>query len=252
MNFKRIILTAVLPTIAIIGLSAQNSGDNAPQKGDFTVGVTLGYNSYANITAQPGNLTDYSATALSTNWSDKKLMVGFEAGYFVSNLWKLSIGGGVNFSKNPGYADVPGTVDMTQGDNYGEIPNYSAVASQSSSNYNVFVGADRYFNFGRVENLMWYTGLRVGFTYGLNQQKADDYTTFGKSVAETWNLRSAIVLGIDYYVLKGMYVGAQIDGFGYTYNMTTYRPQEGLPSLQADSHNFSIIGAPTLKLGFKF
>ena len=49
-----------------------------------------------------------------------------------------------------------------------------------------------------------------------------------------------------------MYVGVQVDPFAYTYNMTTYKPQEGLGNLSADSHNFSVLAAPTIKIGFKF
>ena len=45
----------------------------------------------------------------------------------------------------------------------GEIPNYRAVADAQSFAYNVSAGVDRYFNIKRVPNLMWYTGIRVGF-----------------------------------------------------------------------------------------
>ena len=34
--------------------------------------------------------------------------------------------------------------------------------------------------------------------------------------------------------------------------MTTYKPQEGLSNLDADSHNYNFLAAPTLKIGFKF
>ena len=91
---------------------AQHSGkDYTPRKGDFTLAATVGYNSYASVTAQPGTLATYEGAALSTNWSDKKLMVGFEAGWFFNNLWKLNLGGGLNFTNNPGYSAVPGTMD---------------------------------------------------------------------------------------------------------------------------------------------
>lgn len=99
---------------------------------------------------------------------------------------------------------------------------------------------------------MWYTGLRVGMAYAQNQMKYDEYETMGKSIGETWNLRGSITFGVDYFVLPAMYIGAQIDPFAYTYNMATYKPQEGLSNLDADSHNFSLLSAPTLKVGFKF
>ena len=74
----------------------------------------------------------------------------------------------------------------------------------------------------------------------------------GKSIAETWNLRGSVAMGIDYYVLPSLYIGAQIDALAYSYNMTTYKPQEGLSNLDADSHSISALAAPTLKVGIKF
>lgn len=237
-----------------LAVSAQQKKDYTPKAGDFTVAATLGYNSYASITALPGTLTSYEAAALSTNWTDKKLMVGFEAGWFFKDLWKLNVGGGFNFTHNPGYTGVPGTMDesLSAEDNMGEIPTYRAVASAQSYAYNVSVGVDRYFPVKAVRNLMWYTGLRVGCSYAQNQQKYDEEVSMGKSVAETWNLRASATIGVDYYVLPALYVGAQIDPFSYTYNMTAYKPQEGLSTLDANSHNYSLLAAPTLKVGFKF
>lgn len=245
-------MSALLPMTCLCA-AAQQGEDNTPAKGDFTVAATLGYNSYTEATALPGNLTDYEASAFATDWSKKKLTVGFEAGYFVSEKWKLSLGGGINFTHNPGYADKPGTMTpgMSGEDMVGEIPSYRAVASQYSCTYNVAAGLDRYFSTS-VKNLMWYGGVRVGMAYSLNEQKYDEWTAMGKSVGESWSLRGALTIGADYYVMKGMYVGASVDPFAYTYNMTSFRPQEGLARLSADSSNFAILAAPTVKIGFSF
>lgn len=245
-------MSALLPMTCLCA-AAQQGEDNTPAKGDFTVAATLGYNSYTEATALPGNLTDYEAAAFATDWSKKKLTVGFEAGYFVSDKWKLSLGGGINFTHNPGYADKPGTMTpgMSGEDMVGEIPSYRAVASQYSCTYNVAAGLDRYFS-SSVKNLMWYGGVRVGMAYSLNEQKYDEWTAMGKSVGESWSLRGALTIGADYYVMKGMYVGASVDPFAYTYNMTSFRPQEGLARLSADSSNFAILAAPTVKICFRF
>ncbi len=234
-------MSALLPMTCLCA-AAQQGEDNTSAKGDFTV-----------ATALPGNLTDYEAAAFATDWSKKKLTVGFEAGYFVSDKWKLSLGGGINFTHNPGYADKPGTMTpgMSGEDMVGEIPSYRAVASQYSCTYNVAAGLDRYFSTS-VKNLMWYGGVRVGMAYSLNEQKYDEWTAMGKSVGESWSLRGALTIGADYYVMKGMYVGASVDPFAYTYNMTSFRPQEGLARLSADSSNFAILAAPTVKIGFRF
>ncbi len=253
----KITRTLLLTVVSVAGLAAQAQEckkDYTPKKGDFTLAATLGYNSYASVTALPGVLTNYEAAALSTDWTDKKLMVGFEAGWFFKEQWKLNLGGGLNFTNNPGYSAVPGTMDESASveDNMGEIPNYRAVADAQTFSYNVFAGIDRYFRMDKVSNLMWYTGARVGMAYAQNQMKYDEYVSMGKSVGETWNLRGSLTVGVDYFVLPAMYVGAQIDPLAYTYNMTTYKPQEGLGSLKADSHNFSMLAAPTVKVGFRF
>ena len=252
MKIRRLLMSALLPMTCLCA-AAQQGEDNTPAKGDFTVAATLGYNSYTEATALPGNLTDYEAAAFATDWSKKKLTVGFEAGYFVSDKWKLSLGGGINFTHNPGYADKPGTMTpgMSGEDMVGEIPSYRAVASQYSCTYNVAAGLDRYFS-SSVKNLMWYGGVRVGMAYSLNEQKYDEWTAMGKSVGESWSLRGALTIGADYYVMKGMYGGASVDPFAYTYNMTSFRPQEGLARLSADSSNFAILAAPTVKIGFRF
>ena len=254
MKINKLLVLAALPLMCLTAQAQNGQKDYTPKQGDITLALTVGYNSYASVTALPGTLANYEAAALSTNWSDKKLMVGFETGWFFKDLWKLNLGGGLNFTNNPGYTSVPGTMDEAASaeDNMGEIPGYHAVADAQSFSYNVFAGVDRYFKMAKVPNLMWYTGVRVGYAYAQNQVKYDEYETMGKSVAETWNLRGAITFGVDYYVLPAMYVGAQIDPFSYTYNMTTYKPQEGLSNLDADSHNFSFLAAPTLKVGFKF
>lgn len=257
MNIKTLFVLAVIPMMSLAANAQNCSKDYTPKKGDFTVAATVGYNSYTNVTAPSGLLTDYEVQALSTNWSDKKLMVGFEAGWFFKDMWKLNLGGGISFTNNPGYSAVPGTIDGTNAgnsadDNMGEIPNYRAVANAQSFAYNVSAGVDRYFSIKNVPNLMWYTGVRVGFAYGLNEMKYDEETSMGKSIGETWNLRGALTVGVDYFVLPALYVGAQIDPFAYTYNITKFNPQAGLADLSADSHNYSLLAAPTLKVGFKF
>jgi opacity protein-like surface antigen len=257
MNIKKLLISAVLPVLFLSTAAAQDkacASDNTPKKGDVTLAATVGYNSYASVTALPGNLYTYEASAIATDWSDKKLMVGLEGGWFVGNFWKLSLGGGLTFTNNPGYTGVPGTVDesLSIEDNLGDIPNYRAVADAYSFGYNVTAGIDRYFNMKSVKNMMLYTGLRLGFAYGLNEQKYDEWMSMGKSTAEACNFRAAWTFGVDYFVRPGMFVGISVDPVAYTYNVTSYKPQEGLATLQADSHNFGLLAAPTIRLGFKF
>ena len=247
MKLRKLIILAVAPMMCL----AAHAQDVEPKKGDITVAATVSYNSYTSLNAPAGNLTDYNLQAVSTNWNDKKLMVGIEGGWFFKDLWKLTLGGGLSITSNPGYAPVPGTADASSEPGDGSIPNYGAVASQSDIQFNVFTGVDRYFK-TKVTGLMPYVGIRVGYAYGRNSAFADDETWMGKSIAESFNIRGAATIGVDYFLTEAFFVGAQVDPFAYTYNMSTYKPQAGLGNLEADSHNFSIMAAPTLKVGFKF
>ena len=251
MNVKKLILSAVLPVLCLTTVAAQTAEqDNSPKKGDVTLAVTAGYTANTTVTAQPGNLTTYEVTPIT----DLRFALGVEGGWFVADRWKLSLGGAVNFLNNPGYSEVPGTVDESAGieDNLGEIPNYRAVADAQTFSYNVALGFDRYFGVKGVKNMMLYTGLRVGFAYGQNQKKYDEWTSMGKSIAETSSLRGAWTFGVDYYMFPNMFIGVSIDPVSYTYNITTYVPQEGLGNLSADSHKISAFARPTLRVGFKF
>ena len=251
MNVKKLILSAVLPVLCLTTVAAQTAEqDNSPKKGDVTLAVSAGYTANTTVTAQPGNLTTYEVTPIT----DLRFALGVEGGWFVADRWKLSLGGAVNFLNNPGYSEVPGTVDESAGieDNLGEIPNYRAVADAQTFSYNVALGFDRYFGVKGVKNMMLYTALRVGFAYGQNQKKYDEWTSMGKSIAETSSLRGAWTFGVDYYMFPNMFIGVSIDPVSYTYNITTYVPQEGLGNLSADSHKFSAFAHPTLRVGFKF
>ena len=247
MRIHKLLLYAVMPMMCL-GLSAQEKG---PQKGDFTVALTLGYNASVMQNAVAGNRTDYGIRAASTNWNDKKLTVGIEGGWFFLDLWKLNLGGGMNITKAPGYGPVPGTIDETTEPGDGSIPNYGAVSDRSVIQFNVYTGVDRYFR-TKIDGLMPYIGARVGYAYGRERSMTDDETYMGESVGEAFNIRGAITAGVDYFFTDAFFIGAEVDPFAYTYNRTLIKPQEGLSNLDANSHNFGILAAPTLKVGFKF
>ena len=250
MKIKRLILIATLPLLA---LSAMAQKSVSPDRGEWTFAVTLSYNNFASIEALPAYQTTYEASALDINWSQKSIMVGAEAGVFVHPQWKISFGGGFNLSRKPGYPGVDGTVTpgATPEEQMGEIPDYRAVGNQQSFNYQAFLGVDRYF-FTSVANLMWYVGARGSISHGYNEIKYDEYTSMGKSSADTFNGRVALVGGVEYYLTPRFFFGGQIDACSWIYNRTAYQPQEGLKSLMADAFDWAFLSAPTLKVGFKF
>ena len=250
MRIDKLLILAALP---MVGLTA-NAQDKGPQKNDFTVAATVSYDNTVMQNAMPGSSTSYSITAKSTNWNDKDLRVGIEGGWFFLDEWKLVLGGGMSITKHPGYSAVPGTIDENTDSNDandGSIPDYETVPEQNFVQFNVYTGVDRYFK-TKVDGLYLYAGARIGYAYGRNISNAHDEYSMGQSVGEAFNIRGALTGGVEYYITDALFVGAQVDPFAYTYNRSLVKPQEGLSNLDANSHNYSILAAPTLKIGFKF
>ena len=255
---NKFLVTAVLSVGALTALAQEqynSCGDNTPEKGDVTMALTVGYNSYSSISAQAGNKQQYEATLPVNTWTERNVNLGIEGGWFFCDLWKLDFGGGVNFLKNPGTHTIYGTFDpdVDFDENLGMIPDYLAAPDTYGFSYFVNLGVDRYFKIKKAPNLMPFIGVRVGYTYAFNEKAMkDDYTWLGISGAETWNLNAGIAFGMDYYFLPNMFVGLQIEPFHYTHSMVVFKPQEGLSNLKACGNNFEILANPTLKIGFKF
>ena len=247
MKLRKLIILAVAPMMCLAA-----SAQDAPKKGDFTVAATAGYNSYTSVNTYSSGNSSYSPSSAYQNWNDKQMMVGIEGGWFFLDMWKLTLGGGMSITTNPGYAGIQGTGGY--GD--GEIPTYNAVDNQSRVQYNVYTGVDRYFDFLNVKGLMPYAGVRFGFAYGRHTiNPMNDFEgsyTMGNSVAESFNYRAALTVGLDYFINDAVFVGIQADPFAYTRNRTAMIPQEGLSNTKATANNFGILAAPTIKFGFKF
>ena len=242
MKLRKLIILAVAPMMCL----AASAQDNNPKKGEFTVAATVGYNSYTSVTTSTYVSSGYTPSSAYSNWNDKQLMVGIEGGWFFHDMWKLTLGGGLSITTKPGYEALEGT-----GYENGDIPTYYAVDNESRVQYNVYTGVDRYFDFLNVKGLMPYAGVRFGFAYGRHTVQGEDLY-MGKSVAESFNFRGALTAGVDYFFNSSVFVGIQVDPFAYTRNRTAMIPQEGLSNTEASANNFSILAAPTLKVGFKF
>lgn len=235
---KKFLLTALVSASVLGNAVAQDSSASH----NFTVAATISYNSYLNVEAPHQGDYRYGLEAIKTNWNDKKLMVGFEGGMFVTPEIKVNLGGGFNYTYTPGYKNVPGA-------GY-EVPEYSTISSSSKLAYTVFVGADYCFQMG--QNLKPFGGIRVKGGQCIAQEKFDEPESRGKSVAEAWTIGASIVGGIDYYFNGGLFIGAQVDVLSYGYGVSTIKPAPGLANRSADSHNFGFLAAPTIKVGFNF
>ena len=239
--------------VALMGITA--NAQSEPDKGThLTVAVTAGSNSALGVSAMPGAQAVYSTEVTSLNWMNKGLSFGLEAGLNLGLNWRIVLGGGFNMTAVPGSPAVIGTADPSWSldDNWGEVPTYSSVPTQQSMSYLAYTGADYRFKIEALPALRPYAGIRVMGSYSSDSKLSDDEYAMGRSIAESYALKGALVGGADFYVANGLFVGIAFDLFNYTYGMTAYKPQEGLGSLKAAVHNFGGFACPTIKVGVQF
>lgn len=249
-NMKKILTIVTLSLLCVAGVKAQEL-----KKGDITVAVTVGYNQYNDINAFTNSTQpNYEAAAMEALTFNSPLAIGIEGNWFIKKDLALRFGGGLGYSYKPGYNALPGTVNdnLSPDDNLGEIPGYRAVGNASSLRWNIFAGLNKYWALNAVPQLHFFVGGQAGFSYGLNQIKFNEETSMGISVGEGWTARISASVGVDYYVAPSFFIGFEVQPVQYAYNVTGFRPQDGLSVLQGDSHNFALLAAPTLKIGFKF
>lgn len=258
MNIKRI--TAILAFAAIGLTAAAGTGDDkacpagcgAEEKPvRIAVSLTLAPNSYTTVSAQSGNLPLYEAEAPSVNWMEKGTAYGIEGSLLFRNGWRLDLGGSYGYSATPGRAGLAGTVEngvMEPGD----IPAYRAVATQQSNSYMAYIALSHYFKLKFAPALKPYVGMRVRGSYAQNWKLYDEVESMGRSISEGFAAGVSALLGVDYFFSCNFYVGASVDALRYVYSYAGIRPQVGLGTLTAFSHNFDLLATPTLKIGFVF
>lgn len=222
------------------------------KKGSVTLGATVGYNGYLNV-ATPAYASEYEMQALESLTFSSPVNVGFEGNWFLSDRVSLRFGGGFGYTYKPGYTSVPGTIGP-DGDSWeeGGIPNYRAVGNATAMRWSAFVGVNHYWQVKSVPALHFFIGGQVGFSYGISEIKYDEEMSMGRSLSQAYSGRISFSAGADYYLLPSFFIGLEIQPVQYAYSVNGIRPQEGMKMLQADSHNFQFLAAPTLKVGFKF
>ncbi len=166
-------------------------------EGDVTLAATVGYNSYASVQALPGLENQYEGVGPVHQLGGQEADGRIRRRLVLQRLVEARLGRRAELhepSRVFGRAGHGGCSGCGE-DTTGEIPGYRAVADAYSFSYNVFAGVDRCYRLKKVPDLMLYTGVRVGFAYGLNERKYDEPESMGKSTGETWNLRAGITFG---------------------------------------------------------
>lgn len=252
-------MTELLPTYnnfgGAIGLPNGGTGGVVSDASDATNGATSGdLNTWLNING-------FNNNSLVN-------IVGLQAKYFVNDCWDINLSFGMNISITP-------KKDFVEGDYSVEdmvIPDQKYVNAQTTNNWYVNVGTDRYFKTGnprihpyvgvvagfqmsRIETMEPYTGK-----YVLDDDASSDdesewvdqqvYLPAGK-VGQLFGIKGALVGGIEYSLAQGLVVGFECQPLAYRYDVLRIAPQ-GFASYNLSHHNIKIFDMPVLKLGFRF
>ena len=242
---KKLLLAAALVSSACIGANAQEKTYFAPEQGDFGVEVRFNPFGESNFT-----LNDYE----------------LKGRYFVTDKDALVLQFGINGVNKK-------SVGVKEADNGDYILNDDAWNKYYYGTFNIDLGYERhFFNYKRID---LYAVARIGYGHSFAGQtiQADannkvSFTNFClngddeddvKAVASN-NLRFAVFTGIDFYVYKGLYLGAEIglgleDRFGvarktkFTSNGTVTEHKS-----EVGGHDFEISTyvTPTFRLGWTF
>lgn len=304
--------TILLSAALVAPLWAQQAGGGkkegvvfAPRKGQWQVSLVLGgsgsfynenqltellpaYNNFGGSIGLPnggnggiitsesdiadGNASGDLNTWLNINGFNNNSLVnivGLQAKYFVNDCWDINLSLGMNISLTP-------KKDYIEGDNSVSdmvIPDQKYVNAQTTNNWYVNVGTDRYFKTSNAR-IHPYVGVVAGFQMARIEtmepytgkflvdedasDKEDDsnlteqqvYLAPGK-VGQMFGIKGALVGGIEYSLAKGLILGFECQPLAYRYDVIQIAPR-GFDNYNLSHHNIKIFDMPVLKLGFRF
>lgn len=264
---NRLLILFIIFTLVLPAWAQKKEGEVGPSKGTKIISLLYGKDqSFGNWLALPeANSASYSiqTPGMYPVITDNPAinMIGIEGKWFFSNTWALRVSGMGNISAAKGY---DGTIGAPATNGIVLLPFYSGVPSLTNHEVIANLGVDKYFTTAN-NHLFWYLAPVINFHYNrLTGKNSADYAPKAEvpyfTVVDPGTIRygegvgiglSGIV-GVEYYMSGGIVFGFEVRGANYTYLLNTQLPMEGLSTLKSDSHNFSFLSQPTLKIGFRF
>lgn len=253
----------------MLGNSGQTYGDDYSALLSSKITNTSGSIGLPNgSTATSGQLGSYLNISGMTDNSLTN-MLGVQLKYFVSDNWSLNLSLGMNIDVTPSKDYVEGdyetVTDMI-------IPEQKYINAQTSNNWFVNVGTDRYFKTSNPR-IHPYVGVTAGFQMARVDTKepyvgtyADGEDDFGDeeidgldkhvyyaagNVGEMFAIKGGLVTGVEYSLSKGLILALECQPLVYRYDVIQICPQ-GFDKYLASHHNIKLIEMPVLKLGFRF
>lgn len=197
-------------------------------------------------------------------------IVGVQGKYFFQDCWSLSFSGGLNTSITPkkdyieskpiyGGEDVDGDLSIN-------LPEMKYINAQTTNNWYVNVGVERYFK-TKNNRIHPYVGGTVGFQMARidtrepytgkyviidDDIKVDQqvYVPAGK-VGQMFGIKAAGVAGVEYSFTQGLFIALECQPVAYRYDVIQIAPQ-GFDHYNLSHHNVKFIDTPVLRLGFRF
>lgn len=296
--------TILLFTALIAPVGAQSQGGDkdgvvfAPRKGQWQVSLVLGksspfynegtgsyllpnYNMTSGEIGLPNGSTNLSGDLGAYlnlggfNGNNLLDVVGLQGKYFFADCWDINFALGMNISATP-------KKDYVEGD-YQTVPDMIVPAqkyinAQTTNNWYVSVGTDRYFKtrnarihpyigavvgfqMARIETVEPYTGKVVydeegGGTDTGSQGDAMEglpehvYLAAGKA-GQMFGINAGLVGGIEYSIAKGVTIGLECRPVAYRYDVIQICPK-GFDKYNVQHHNIKLVDMPVLKFGFRF
>lgn len=245
-----------------------------PKKGSFTISLVLGNNDVTELNAD--FLPDYnlynsdlsfSPVGGDSNFSIKSAasitnIAGISLSYFIKDNISLSLMGSYGDDSTPGKDPYTGVTAL---DGVG-VPAFDGIAETSSSQIYVSVGADYHFE-GILKNTDFFMGGRFNFmsqnlkksvfSY-LESESVDDEIVYKlmagnteEATAETIGFGGSIVAGVNYYINKSLFIGAEFNAFNIMYQQTEIVSRPGSRGTDYEKTSKNAFSFPRLKIGFK-
>lgn len=276
-----ILLTALMVAPAVAQPAKSGAQDDyAPRKGQWQVSMVVGNSGFVNddlnsylvpyltptgkynqiglpngSSDDSGDLSQYlNISGFNSNYK----FLGLQGKVFVSDHWEVNASFGMNIDLTPGkdyiegdYETVP---DMV-------IPAQKYINAQSSHNWYVTAGSNRYFTLSNPR-VHPYVGAAGAFQmarlvtqepYIGENAEGDDLHLYqsGTNLGQVMYFKTAVVAGIEYSLAPGLVVGFEFNPVSYRYDLLQMAPR-GFGVYAAAHHSIKVFEMPVLKFGIRF
>lgn len=191
-------------------------------------------------------------------------IVGIQGKYFFQDCWSVSFAGGMNIGITP-KKDYIEPTQLLDKDPEVEIPASKYINAQTTNNWYVNAGIERYFRTGN-KRIHPYAGVTVGYqmarvetrepytgqTIEIEGEKVpvQVYIPAGK-IGQMFGIKGAATAGIEYSLMEGLFLALECQPVAYRYDVIQIAPQ-GFSQYNLSHHNIKIFDMPAVRLGVRF